>query len=186
MRAVRLRRSRRHRFRSTSIRSDSIADRRLAGSRNRDGLADNRCSKCRGSVDHDVPAAIDIDSSAAGGRSGYVSLGWRARRHKLRSERHPQPRQCGQGANQLLQFDFSALPAGKPVTATLELYLEGGKDLMNGAVDLHVMTRSWTEGTNDDEVPTFSPGATYREYAAWSFGTACGRIRAVTSTRRNI
>ena len=71
---------------------------------------------------------------------------------------------AGKERTSLLKFDLSSLTSNMLFkSALLILYLEGGRDLLNGVLNLHRVTRTWEEGEEDDKVPD-NPGATYLNY----------------------
>ena len=71
---------------------------------------------------------------------------------------------AGKERTSLLKFDLSSLTSNMLFkSALLSLYLEGGRDLSNGVLNLHRVTRTWEEGQEYDNVPG-DPGATYLDY----------------------
>jgi len=67
--------------------------------------------------------------------------------------------------NVLIRFPLEALPPGsRVIDADLDLYLADGGGVNDGLLDLHRVSRSWVEGTFDDENPPTGGGVTYTEY----------------------
>ncbi len=65
----------------------------------------------------------------------------------------------------LLQFDLSGIPSGAEIlSASLELWLEGGVAVDTGVIDLHRLTQAWVEGDKDGQAPPAGAGATYNSY----------------------